>query len=252
MPDVIDDTPQPQTPPQNDGLDEYRNDDGEFDVDKIRKLAEDKKYYRQQISKLKQMPDKMEAYSKDFVLDSKFDNFLQKAENKDKINTIFEKLDKLSMEKGINVERNHDIRRFVLDELVENGAIDLTTDDQRKAEYDKIVAERDSRIKEVLGEMTDMDAWTKNLIDFVEKHCGSDAVFAKEKDLIKTNASWALHINSLLHGSKGLSLPPAISDEHFNEAEWQKAFHKAQLANDYETQDRMLIERAQKIMKAKK
>ena len=49
---------QPADNNQPDILAEYRNEDGDFDVAKLKQLAEDKKYYRSQISKLKQLPEK--------------------------------------------------------------------------------------------------------------------------------------------------------------------------------------------------
>ena len=149
--------------PPKDELAEFRKDDGSLDEAKIKQLNEDKKYYRQQISKLKQMPEKEEEYDKDFVLDSKFNEFASKEENQTKIKTLFDKINKLSMEKGIGVERNHDIKRFIMDELVEAKAIDITSDEQKKAAEQKVIEDRDAAVREVIGDATDMKAWNDAL-----------------------------------------------------------------------------------------
>ena len=238
----------PVDPKPADELAEYRNEDGTFSEDKIKKLAEDKKYFRQQISKLKQMPEKIEDYGKDFVLDSKFDEFASKEENKEKLNTLFEKLDKMSMEKGIGVERNHDIRRFVLDELVTAKAIDLTTDAEKAAADQKVIEERNSKVQEVIGDVTDINAWNKNLEDWLKGFCNSDAEFQMHKSLLERNSIWALSLNKVRHAMLGNKIPVAVSEPKYNEEEWSRAFRKA----DKETQDKMLEERAQMLIKNRK
>lgn len=230
---------------QVDDLAEYKNADGAFDADKIKKLAEDKKYFRAQISKLKQVPAKAEEYGKDFVIDSKFDEFMAKPENQEKINKVFEKLDKLSLEKGIGVERNHDIRRFVLDELVENKAIDLTPDAVKESEYQKIVEERNKSVRDVIGEATDIDAWNNNLLEWLKGFCNSEGEYKMHEKLIKENALWALSINKVRKAMQGNRIPIAVSDPKYNEEEWRRAFSKA----DKETQDKMLEERAKILLK---
>jgi len=229
-------------------LKEYRNEDGTFSEEKIKKLAEDKKYFRQQISKLKQMPEKIEDYGKDFILDSKFDEFASKEENKEKLKTLFEKLDKMSMEKGIGVERNHDIRRFVLDELVASKAIDLTTDAEKEAQNQKVIEERNAKVQEVIGDVTDIQAWNKNLEDWLKGFCNSDAEFQMHKALLERNSIWALSLNKVRHAMMGSRIPVAVSEPKYNEAEWERAFRKA----DKETQDKMLEERAQILLKTRK
>ena len=238
----------PVDPKPADELAEYRNEDGTFSEDKIKKLAEDKKYFRQQISKLKQMPEKIEDYGKDFVLDSKFDEFAAKEENKEKLKTLFEKLDKMSMEKGIGVERNHDIRRFVLDELVASKAIDLTTDAEKEAQNQKIIEERNAKVQEVIGEVTDINAWNKNLEDWLKGFCNSEAEFQMHKALSERNSMWALSLNKVRHAMLGNKIPVAVSEPQYNEEEWYRAFRKA----DKETQDKMLQERAEYLKKNRK
>lgn len=239
--------PQGQKTQVNDDLAEYRNSDGDFDADKIRKLAEDKKYFRSQISKLKQVPQKIEEYGKDFVLDSKFDEFVSTEENKDKIAKIFEKIDKLSLEKGIGVERNNDIRRFVLDELVENKVFDLTPS-AKKAEMEaQIVNERNTAIQNAIGDVSDIQAWDKNLFDWLKTFCNSEAEFAMHKKLAETNSLWALSLNKMRQMQMGNRIPVIHSDPKFNEAEWDRAFAKA----DKDTQDKMLEERAKELTKGK-
>lgn len=253
MPDPIDpqnkvvDPVDPVDPPK-DELAEYRNEDGTFSEEKIKKLAEDKKYFRQQISKLKQMPEKIEDYGKDFVLDSKFDEFASKDENKEKINTLFEKLDKLSMEKGIGVERNHDIRRFVMDELVAAKAIDLKSDAEKEAENQKIIEERNKAVQDAIGEVSDINAWNKNLCDWLKGFCNSDAEYEMHKALLERNSLWALSLNKVRHAMMGNKIPVAVSEPKYNEEEWNRAFRKA----DREEQDRMLKERAELLLKNRK
>lgn len=254
MPDPIDDTKITNTPGDNNGnppaddLAEYKNEDGTFSEEKIKKLAEDKKYFRQQISKLKQMPEKIEDYGKDFVLDSKFDEFAAKDENKDKIKALFDKIDKLSMEKGIGVERNHDIRRFVMDELVEAKAIDLTTEADKAAQNQKAIEERNKAVQDVIGEISDINAWNKNLEDWLKGFCNSDAEFQMHKSLMERNSIWALSLNKVRHAMMGNKIPVAVSEPKYSEEEWSRAFHKA----DKEEQNRMLQERAELMLKNRK
>lgn len=239
--------PQNGNPPADD-LAEYRNEEGQFDADKIRKLAEDKKYFRSQISKLRQVPQKVEEYSKDFALDSKFDEFITNEDNKKKIDTVFEKLDKLSLEKGIGVERNHDIRRFVLDQLVESKAIDLTTEAERTAADQKAIAERNTKVQEVIGDVSDINAWNEALFGWLKDFCNSEAEFQMHKKLVERNSVWALSLNKVRHAMMGNRIPVAVSEPKYNEAEWQRAFLKA----DKEEQNRMLEERAKIMVKNRK
>lgn len=236
-----------QEPQPVDELAEYRNSDGEFDAEKIKKLAEDKKYFRQQISKLKQVPQKIEEYGKDFVLDSKFDEFVSTEENKDKIAKIFEKIDKMSLEKGIGVERNNDIRRFVLDELVENKVIDLTSAEKKAAMAQQIVDERNKSVQEVIGEVSDINAWNKNLFDWLKGFCNSEAEFEMHKKLAETNSLWALSLNKIRQAQQGNRIPVIHSDPKFSQEEWDRAFSKA----SREEQDKMLEERAKELTKGK-
>lgn len=250
MPDPIDpqnkvvDPVDPVDPPKDD-LAEYRNEDGTFSEEKIKKLAEDKKYFRQQISKLKQMPEKIEEYGKDFVLDSKFDEFASKEENQEKIKNLFEKIDKLSMEKGIGIERNHDIRRFVMDELVAAKAIDITSEAEKAAANQKIIDERNKAVQEVIGDVTDINAWNNALCDWLKGFCNSEAEYQMHKSLLERNSLWALSLNKVRHAMMGNKIPVAVSEPKYNEEEWTRAFHKA----DKEEQDRMLEERAKQRIK---
>lgn len=239
--------PQNGNPPADD-LAEYKNAEGQFDADKIRKLAEDKKYFRSQISKLRQVPQKVEEYGKDFTLDSKFDEFITNEENKKKIDTVFEKLDKLSLEKGIGVERNHDIRRFVLDQLVESKAIDLTTEAERTAADQKAIAERNAKVQEVIGEVSDINAWNEALFGWLKDFCNSEAEFQMHKKLVERNSVWALSLNKVRHAMMGNRIPVAVSEPKYNEAEWNRAFVKA----SREEQDKMLEERAKMMIKNRK
>ena len=238
----------PQGNQQPDDLAEYKNAEGQFDADKIRKLAEDKKYFRSQISKLRQVPQKVEEYSKDFALDSKFDEFITNEENKKKIDTVFEKLDKLSLEKGIGVERNHDIRRFVLDQLVESKAIDLTTEAERTAADQKAIAERNAKVQEAIGEVSDINAWNEALFGWLKDFCNSEAEFQMHKKLVERNSVWALSLNKVRHAMMGNRIPVAVSEPKYNEAEWNRAFVKA----SREEQDKMLEERAKMMIKNRK
>lgn len=232
---------------QKDELAEYKTADGDFDPAKIKKLAEDKLYYRQQISKLKQMPSKIEEYGKDFVLDSKFDEYVSTEENREKIGKIFGKIDKMCMDKGIGVERNADIRRFVLDELVENKVIDLTSAEQREAKAAQIVADRNKAVQDTIGEASNIEAWNKNLYDWLKTFCNSDSEFELHKKLADTNSLWALSLNKIRMAQLGNRIPVVHSDSKYNEAEWERAFLKA----DKETQDKMLEERAKELTKGK-
>lgn len=238
----------PQGNQQPDDLAEYKNAEGQFDADKIRKLAEDKKYFRSQISKLRQVPQKVEEYGKDFALDSKFDEFITNEENKKKIDAVFEKLDKLSLEKGIGVERNHDIRRFVLDQLVESKAIDLTTEAERTAADQKAIAERNAKVQEVIGEVSDINAWNEALFGWLKDFCNSEAEFQMHKKLVERNSVWALSLNKVRHAMMGNRIPVAVSEPKYNEAEWNRAFVKA----SREEQDKMLEERAKMMIKNRK
>lgn len=248
--DIITNPPQdaPKAPAAPaDGLDEFRDSEGNFDAEKIKKLAEDKKYYRQQISKLRQVPQKIEEYGKDFVLDSKFDEFVSDEKNKERIDKVFEKLDKLSLEKGLGVDRNNDIRRFVLDELVDSGVIDLTSKAEKEARLAQVVSERNDTVKKTIGDTTDVDAWNSALLTWLKDFCNSEAEYKMHENLVKTNAIWALSINKMRHAMMGNRIPVAVSDPKYNEAEWNRQFRKA----DRETQDRMLEERAKELTKNK-
>lgn len=230
-----------------DDLAEYRNDAGEFDPAKIKKLVEDKKYYRQKISKLNQTPESVEEYGKNFVLDSKFDEFISNEDNKKKIDTVFEKLDKLSLEKGLSVERNNDMRRFVLDELVASKAIDLTPAAKKEELAQKIVAERNTAVQEAIGEVSDINAWNANVLSWLKGFCNSESEYAMHKKLFETNSLWALSLNKIRQAQLGLKIPVIHSDPKFSQAEWDRAFSKA----SREEQDKMLEERARELTKNK-
>ena len=244
---IIENNPDPKDPPK-DELAEYRNEDGTFSEDKIKKLAEDRKYFRQQISKLKQIPEKEEEYDKDFVLDSKFDAFASKEENQAKIKTLFDKINKLSKEKGIGVERNHDIKRFVMDELVEAKAIDLASDEQKKAADQKAIDERNEAVRKEIGDATDINAWNDALCDWLKGFCNSEAEYNMHKALLERNSLWALSLNKVRHAMMGNKIPVAAPQASYNEEEWNRAFRKA----DREEQDRMLKERAEMLLKNRK
>lgn len=243
-------TPETEKPVDNtpDPLAEFKDSDGNFVADKIQKLADDKKYLRQQISKLKQLPEKIEEYGKNFVLDSKFDEFVSDEANKKKIDSVFEKLDKLSLEKGLSVERNNDIRRFVLDELVESKAIDLTPAAKKEEMAQKIVAERNEAVQKEIGEVSDINAWNKNLFDWLHTFCNSQAEYDAHKKLAETNSLWALSLDKIRKAQMGLRIPVVNSDPTYSPEEWQRQFAKA----DRETQDKMLTERAKKLTEGKK
>lgn len=245
--DKIIETPDEKDPPK-DELAEYRNDDGTFSEEKIKKLAEDRKYYRQKISQLKQIPEKEEEYDKDFVLDSKFDAFASKEENQAKIKSLFDKINKLSKEKGIGIERNHDIKRFVMDELVEAKAIDLTSDEQKKAAEQKVIDERNEAVRKEIGDATDINAWNDALCDWLKGFCNSEAEYNMHKALLERNSLWALSLNKVRHAMMGNKIPVAAPQATYNEEEWNRAFRKA----DREEQDRMLKERAEMLLKNRK
>lgn len=230
-----------------DALAEFKDSDGNFDAVKIQKLVDDKKFYRQQISKLKQTPQAIEEYGKNFVLDSKFDEFVSNEDNKKKIDAVFEKLDKLSLEKGMSVERNNDMRRFVLDELVESKAIDLTPMAKREEIAQKIVAERNEAVQKEIGDVSDIKAWDKNVLSWLETFCNSKAEFEMHKKLFETNSLWALSLNKIRQAQMGNRIPVVQSDGKFNQAEWDRAFHNATRAE----QDKMLEERAKEMTKGK-
>lgn len=233
--------------PPADELAEYRNADGEFDADKIRKLAEDKKYFRSQISKLKQLPSKLEEYSADFVIDSKFDEFLSDEEHRKNVGDVLARIDTMCLEKGIGVERNHDIKRFILDELANKKVYDLTPAAEKKAREEQIINERNESIQDTIGVGTDIQAWDKNLMDWLKGFCNSDAEFEMHKKLAETNSLWALSLNKIRQAQQGNRIPVVHSDPHYNEAEWERAFAKA----SPEEQNKMLEERAKEMTKNK-
>lgn len=230
-----------------DDLAEYRNDTGEFDPAKIKKLAEDRLYYRQKLSKINQLPTSVEEYGKNFVLDSKFDEFISNEDNKKKIETVFEKLDKLSLEKGLSVERNNDMRRFVLDELVASKAIDLTPAAKKEELAQKIVSERNTAVQEAIGEVSDINAWNANVLSWLKGFCNSESEYEMHKKLFETNSLWALSLNKIRQAQLGLKIPVIHSDPKFSQAEWDRAFSKA----SREEQDRMLEERAKELTRNK-
>lgn len=245
--EVIDDVQDGKETNKPDALAEYRNTDGGLDESKVLKLAEDKKYYRSQISKLKQMPEKIEEYGKDFVIDSKFDEFLTNEDNKQSVSELLGRIDSMCLEKGIGVERNHDIRRFVLDELAKDKVFDLTPLEQKKAAEEKILAERNTAIQNSIGEGTDISAWDKNLLSWLKDFCNSDAEYEMHKKLAETNSLWALSLNKIRQAQMGNRIPVIHSDPKFNQAEWDRAFAKA----SREEQDEMLRVRAIELTKNK-
>lgn len=232
---------------EKDVLAEYRNEDGTLNEEKVIKLSEDKLYFRQQVSKLKQTPQKIEEYGKNFVLDSKFDEFVSNEDNKKKIDAVFEKLDKLSLEKGLSVERNNDMRRFVLDELVENKAIDLTSAAKREEMAQQIVTERNEAVQKEIGDVSDVKAWDKNLYDWLKGFCNNSAEFEAHKRLAETNATWALSLNKIRHAMMGNKIPMLTPEASFSQESWDRAFHNA----SREEQDRLLQERAEFLTKGK-
>lgn len=233
---------------QKDELAEYKTADGDFDPAKIKKLAEDKLYYRQQISKLKQMPSKIEEYGKDFVLDSKFDEYVSTEENREKIGKIFGKIDKMCMDKGIGVERNADIRRFVLDELVENNVIDLTSTAQKEAKAAQIVADRNKAVQDSIGEASNIEAWNKSLYEWLKSFCNNESEYALHKKLAETNSTWALSLNKVRQAMMGNRIPVIHPEADFNEEQWMNVF----LKSSKEEQDALLQKRAEMLTKGKK
>lgn len=230
-----------------DELAEFKNSDGDFDADKIKKLVEDKKYYRSQISKLKQIPAKLEEYDADFVIDSKFDEFLSDEEHRKNVGDVLTRIDTMCLEKGIGVERNHDIKRFVLDELANKKVYDLTPAAEKKAQEEKILADRNDAIQDVIGVGTDIQAWDKNLMAWLKGFCNSEAEYEMHKKLAETNSLWALSLNKIRQAQMGNRIPVINSQASFSQAEWDRAFSKA----DRETQDKMLLERAKELTKGK-
>lgn len=230
-----------------DELAEFKNSDGDFDADKIKKLVEDKKYYRSQISKLKQIPAKLEEYDADFVIDSKFDEFLSDEEHRKNVGDVLTRIDTMCLEKGIGIERNHDIKRFVLDELANKKVYDLTPAAEKKAQEEKILADRNDAIQDVIGVGTDIQAWDKNLMAWLKGFCNSEAEYEMHKKLAETNSLWALSLNKIRQAQMGNRIPVINSQASFSQAEWDRAFSKA----DRETQDKMLLERAKELTKNK-
>ena len=204
-------------------------------------------YYRQKLSKLNQLPSSVEEYGKNFVLDSKFDEFISDENNKKKIDTVFEKLDKLSLEKGMSVERNNDMRRFVLDELVASKAIDITPAAKKEEMAMKVINERNEAVQKEIGDISDIKAWDKNLYDWLKDFCNSDAEFQMHKKLAETNSLWALSLDKIRKARLGLRIPVVNSNPAYNEKEWYRNFAKA----DKETQDQMLLDRAKELTKNK-
>lgn len=226
-------------------LKEYRNENGEFDIEKLKKLEADKTYYRQQLSKIKQLPQDKADYGKDFVLDSKFNEYVADEANKAGITELFDKIDNLSVEKEINVERNHDIKRFVLDTLVDKGVIDLTSADEKAKARAEILSARNEKIQEYIGSATDREGWDIQLDKWLKDFCNSDTEYQAHKKLIETNATWAMSLDKVRHALSGNKIPVVDSDPNYNAEEWQRAFVKA----DVETQNKMLEERAKKLTK---
>lgn len=232
---------------QKDDLADYRNDEGVLDDEKVRKVIADRRYYRSQISKLKQIPEKLEEYGKDFVIDSKFDEFLSDEEHRKTIWDLLTRVDNMCLEKGIGVERNHDIKRFVLDELAKDKVFDLTPAEVRKAQEDKILADRDDAVQNSIGEGTDIRAWNTNVLNWLKSFCNSEAEYEMHRKLFETNSLWALSLNKIRQAQMGNRIPVVHSDPKFNQAEWERAFAKA----TREEQDRMLEERAKELTKYK-
>lgn len=237
----------PADNPPVDDLAEFKNSDGEFDADKIKKLVEDKKYYRSQISKLKQMPEKIEEYGKDFVIDSKFDEFLQNEDNHKTMDELLGRIDTMCLEKGIGIDRNHDIKRFVLEELAKDKVFDTTPSAEKKAVEEKILTDRNSAVQESIGEASDIKVWDKNVLDWLKGFCNSEAEYEMHKKLFETNSLWALSLNKIRQAQMGNRIPVIHSDPKYNEEEWSRAFSKA----TREEQDKMLEERAKELTKNK-
>lgn len=235
-----------QTPPEDD-LKDYRNIDGELDADKVRKVIEDRRYYRSQISKLKQLPEKTEEYGKDFVIDSKFDEFLTDEEHRKTVGDLLARVDTMCLEKGIGVERNHDIKRFVLNELADKKVFDLTPLAEKQAREERILAERDDAIQNALGDATDMRSWNTNMLNWLKTFCNSESEYEMHKKLFETNSLWALSLNKIRQAQMGNRIPVIHSDPKFSQAEWDRAFAKA----TPEEQDKMLEERAKDLTRYK-
>lgn len=232
---------------KNDELAEYKTSDGEFDVEKIKKVIADRRYYRQQISKLKQLPEKLEEYGKDFTFDSKFDEFLSDEEHRKTVGDLLTRIDNMCLEKGIGVERNHDIRRFVLNELADKKVFDLTSAEERKAREEKIIADRDDAVQNSIGDVSDIRQWDKNLYSWLKSFCNNDAEFALHQNLAKTNATWALSLNKVRQAMLGNRIPVVAPEASYNEEQWFNVFTKA----SKEEQDKLLKERAEKLTKYK-
>lgn len=230
---------------ETDELKDYRNEDGTFNEDKLKQAMTEKKYYRQQISKLRNMPAKIEEYDADFNLDSKFDEYVSDENNKKKLDAVFGKLNQLCFDKGINVERNHDIRRFILDEMVESGAVDLTPKADKEA---KAKADHEAYLKELqdgIGDSTNLDAWQESLLGWLKTFANSEPEYSMYENIVKNSANGALSMNKIRQAMMGNRIPIVNSDPTYNEEEWQREFNKA----DRDTQNKMLEERAKKLTK---
>lgn len=230
---------------ETDELKDYRNEDGTFNEDKLKQAMTEKKYYRQQISKLRNMPAKIEEYDADFNLDSKFDEYVSDENNKKKLDDVFGKLNQLCFDKGINVERNHDIRRFLLDEMVESGAVDLTPKADKEA---KAKADHEAYLKELqdgIGDSTNLDAWQESLLGWLKTFANSETEYSMYENIVKNSANGALSMNKIRQAMMGNRIPIVNSDPTYNEEEWQREFNKA----DRDTQNKMLEERAKKLTK---
>lgn len=230
---------------ETDELKDYRNEDGTFNEDKLKQAMTEKKYYRQQISKLRNMPAKIDEYDADFNLDSKFDEYVSDENNKKKLDAVFGKLNQLCFDKGINVERNHDIRRFILDEMVESGAVDLTPKADKEA---KAKADHEAYLKELqdgIGDSTNLDAWQESLLGWLKTFANSEPEYSMYENIVKNSANGALSMNKIRQAMMGNRIPIVNSDPTYNEEEWQREFNKA----DRDTQNKMLEERAKKLTK---
>lgn len=230
---------------ETDELKDYRNEDGTFNEDKLKQAMTEKKYYRQQISKLRNMPAKIDEYDADFNLDSKFDEYVSDENNKKKLDAVFGKLNQLCFDKGINVERNHDIRRFILDEMVESGAVDLTPKADKEA---KAKADHEAYLKELqdgIGDSTNLDAWQESLLGWLKTFANSETEYSMYENIVKNSANGALSMNKIRQAMMGNRIPIVNSDPTYNEEEWQREFNKA----DRDTQNKMLEERAKKLTK---
>lgn len=230
---------------ETDELKDYRNEDGSFNEDKLKQAMTEKKYYRQQISKLRNMPAKIEEYDADFNLDSKFDEYVSDENNKKKLDDVFGKLNQLCFDKGINVERNHDIRRFLLDEMVESGTVDLTPKADKEA---KAKADHEAYLKELqdgIGDSTNLDAWQDSLLGWLKTFANSETEYSMYENIVKNSANGALSMNKIRQAMMGNRIPIVNSDPTYNEEEWQREFNKA----DRDTQNKMLEERAKKLTK---